>query len=262
MLKDSKSTHYQTIKQDQLSIKIYDSEIELAQDAAYLARDYLNSVISSEGEANVILATGYSQIKFLDALTTIDNLNWSKITLFHLDEYLGIEANHPASFRYYLRERVEKKVKPQQFYYIQGDTSLPLNECDRYTQLLKSHPIALCCLGIGNNGHLAFNDPSVADFEDPYRVKLVKLELENRQQQVNRGDFSKIEDVPQYAFTLTIPMITSARKIFCLTPQKQKAKIIQTMLQEPINHQCPASILRKVPNSHLFLDRDSASLLT
>ncbi|MGK7943904.1 MAG: glucosamine-6-phosphate deaminase [Microcystaceae cyanobacterium] len=255
------SVPYQILEKDQLSIHIYQSEVDLAQDTAYLARNYLNSVIESDGQANIILATGYSQILFLEALTAIDDLNWSKITLFHLDEYLGIEANHPASFRYYLRERVEEKVKPRQFHYIQGDTILPLDECDRYTQLLKTHPIALCCLGIGDNGHLAFNDPSVANFEDPHSIKLVKLETENREQQVNRGDFLKLEDVPQYAFTLTIPMITAARKIFCLAPQKQKAQIIKTMLTEPIDPSRPASILRTLPNCSLFLDRESASLL-
>lgn len=251
----------QTLKKEQLSIQIYHSEANLAQDAAYLARDYLNSVMRSEGQANIILATGSSQIQFLEALTTIDDLNWSKITLFHLDEYLGIEADHPASFRYYLRERVEKKVKPQKFHYIQGDTSLPLDECDRYTQLLKSHPIALCCVGIGDNGHLAFNDPSVADFQDPHWVKLVKLDTENREQQVSRGNFSRIEDVPKYAFTLTLPMISSARKIFCLALNQQKAKIIKKMLEEPIHPSCPASLLRKTSNCYLFLDRESASLL-
>ncbi len=247
---------------DQLSVHLYPSDNELAQKAAIIAKDYLKSVIIEQGSASIILATGSSQIQFLKALTAMEDLNWSVITCFHLDEYLGIDRNHPASFRRYLSERVENLVHPQVFHYIQGDTLQPLDECHRYTQLLNRQPIDLCCLGIGNNGHLAFNEPSVANFEDPHSVKIVKLDADNRQQQVNGGHFPSIEAVPQYAFTLTLPMICSAKKLLCLAPQKHKASIIQTMLQDPINPQCPASILRKTPHATLFLDIESASLLS
>ena len=252
----------QTFMVDKLSVRVYKSETELAQDAALIARDYLHSVLTQKGAATVILATGNSQIKFLQVLTALDGVDWSQITLFHLDEYLGIDADHPSSFRCYLRERVEKLVKPKQFHYIEGDALQPLDECERYSKLLQAQPIDLCCLGIGENGHLAFNEPSVANFDDPHLVKLVKLDSKNCQQQVKDGHFSSVETVPQYAFTLTIPLILSARKIICLAPQKRKATAIKKMLQEKISTTYPASVLREKLQSTLFLDLDSASLLS
>jgi glucosamine-6-phosphate deaminase len=175
---------------------------------------------------------------------------------------LGITANHPASFRRYLRERVEKRVIPHKFHYIEGDTLEPLAECDRYTKLLQAQPIDLCCLGIGENGHLAFNDPSVANFHDPHSVKLVKLDQVNRQQQVNTGQFPHLDSVPQYAFTVTVPLICSAKKIFCLAPEQRKAQVVKEMLAGTVTTNCPASILRQQPQATLFLDINSAQLLS
>lgn len=246
---------------DHLSVQVYKSEADMAFDVAAIVSNYLQSVLEQQQTAAVLLATGNSQLKFLDALIALGGVDWSKITLFHLDEYLGITADHPASFRRYLRERVEQRVMPQQFHYIEGDTLEPLGECDRYTKLLQAQPIDLCCLGVGENGHLAFNDPSVANFHDPYSIKLVKLDPHNRQQQVNTGQFPDIDSVPGYAFTLTLPLICSARKILCLAPTQRKAQIVKKMLQGSISVDCPASILRQQPQATLFLDSDSASLL-
>jgi glucosamine-6-phosphate deaminase len=256
----SHSSPAQIFQVDALSVRVYSQEVEMAQNAAQIAQSYLQERIRYQGAATVILATGNSQIRFLDALIALGGLDWSKITFFHLDEYLGIDAHHPASFRRYLRDRVEKRVQPKQFYYLEGDTLQPLDECDRYTQLLNAQPIDLCCLGIGENGHLAFNDPSVARFDDPYGVKLVKLEESCRQQQVNEGHFPALEAVPQYAFTITIPMLCSAHRILCLAPEKRKASIVQQELQAAITTTIPASILRKQPQATLFLDAESASL--
>jgi glucosamine-6-phosphate deaminase len=188
-------------------------------------------------------------------------VNWSRVILFHLDEYLGIDADHVASFRRYLRERVEQQVNPFQFHYIEGDTNQPLAECDRYTKLLQAQPIDLCCLGLGENGHLAFNEPSVADFNDPESVKLVKLDESTRIAQVEKGDFPQLEAAPQYAFTLTIPMICSAKKILCLAPEAHKASAVSKMLQGRIGTDCPASVLRTQDQATLFLDANSAHLL-
>jgi glucosamine-6-phosphate deaminase len=246
---------------DKLSVNIYNSEIEIAQDAAKIASKYLYEVLESQGTATVLLATGNSQLKFLEVLIDLGRIDWSLVTCFHLDEYLGISNDHSASFRRYLREKVENKVKPKVFNYIQGDALQPLKECDRYSQLLQAQPIDLCLLGIGENGHLAFNDPTVADFDDPYQVKIVKLDEINRQQQVSTGYFPSIENVPQYAFTVTIPTICTAKKIICLAPAQRKAEIIKTMLQGNITPTCPASILRQQSQAILFLDNDSASLL-
>lgn len=255
------SASVKTFGVDALAVRLYEQSDQLTQDAAEIAQQYLQNLLTVQSTATVILATGNSQIKFLEALIALGGVDWSRITFFHLDEYLGIDANHQASFRRYLRERVEERVKPAVFHYIQGDAMQPIAECDRYTQLLQAQKIDLCCLGLGENGHLAFNEPSVTDFNDSYYVKLVKLELATRQQQVSQGHFLALEAVPQYAFTLTIPMICSAKKILCFAPQQRKALAVKQMLQEPILVNCPASVLRNQAQATLFLDADSASLL-
>ncbi|BAY97811.1 glucosamine/galactosamine-6-phosphate isomerase [Tolypothrix tenuis PCC 7101] len=246
---------------DELTVQIYNNESEMAQDVAAIAQQYLQNVLQQKDTAAVLLATGNSQLKFLDALINLGGVDWSRIILFHLDEYLGISSDHAASFRRYLRELVEQRVHPKQFHYIEGDTLQPLAECDRYSKLLQAQSIDLCCLGVGENGHLAFNDPYVADFQDPYRVKLVKLDAINRQQQVNTGQFPSLENVPQYAFTVTLPVICAAKKIICLAPDKRKANIVKDILHGPINTKCPASILRQQNQATLFIDTNSASLL-
>src|ERR1043166_7072340 len=204
------------IQVDSLAARVYASPGELAEAAGRIARQHLREVISRQGTAAVILATGNSQIQFLQGLAATDAVDWSRVTFFHMDEYLGIDPNHPASFRRYLRERVEVRLHPKQFHYLDGDTLLPIAECDRYARLLLAQPIDLCCLGIGENGHIAFNDPSVADFDDSHHVKLVKLEESCRQQQVGEGHFPNLQLVPQYAFTLTIPMLCSASRMLCI----------------------------------------------
>lgn len=246
---------------DELWVQIYNSEVEMAARVAEIAQNYLQQLLNQQETVAVLLATGNSQRQFLDALINLGKIDWSRITCFHLDEYLGITAEHPASFRRYMQERVENRVSPRQFHYIAGDALEPLAECDRYSQLLQAQPIDLCCLGIGENGHLAFNDPAVANFQDPYSVKLVKLDTANRQQQVNTGHFHDIDSVPQYAFTVTLSLICAAKKIICLAPEKRKAQIVKQMLTGTINSNCPASILRQKSQATLFLDRDSVSLL-
>ncbi|MBW4624486.1 MAG: 6-phosphogluconolactonase [Brasilonema octagenarum HA4186-MV1] len=246
---------------DVLQVQIFNSEVELAQDVAGIVQKHLQRTLEQKDTAAILLATGNSQMKFLDAFIALGGVDWSRITCFHLDEYLGISADNSASFRRYLRERVEMRVTPKEFHYIEGDAMQPLAECHRYTKLLQAQPIDLCCLGVGENGHLAFNDPAVADFNDPYILKLVKLDTMNRQQQVNTGYFSSLESVPQYAFTVTLPMICSAKKIICLAPGKRKAKIVKQMLEGEITTDCPASVLRKQQQATLFLDVDSAGLI-
>ncbi len=246
---------------EQLKVKEYTSEKELAREAAQSVHNYLKSLLEEKDEANLILATGKSQLKFLDELFLLGGLNWSKITCFHLDEYLGLSAKHKASFRHYLREKVEERFSPRKFHYLEGDTLEPLKECERYAELLQAQTLDLCCLGIGENGHLAFNDPYVANFKDSYWVKLVKLDQLNRQQQLNQGHFDNLQAVPNYAFTLTIPAICTAAKIICLAPELRKAAVVKKMLLGDISTSCPASILRRQANATLFIDQDSASLL-
>lgn len=246
---------------DALAVRVYARQSDLATDAAREVHVYLCDAIDRQGYARVILATGNSQIQFLAELAAMDGLDWSKITLFHMDEYLGIDAAHKASFRRYMRECVETVVKPGKFHYLEGDAAEPIKECERYTRLLREKPIDLCCLGVGENGHIAFNDPPVADFADPLPVKIVQLDYACRMQQVGEGHFANLESVPQYALTLTIPMLCSAKKMVCLCPEKRKAQATKDMLNGPISTACPASFLRKQPHCTLLLDTDSAGLL-
>ena len=247
----------QVIQVDNLTVRVAGSSQELTQDVTTLAREYLRSLLTQQQTVSIILATGNSQLKFLDLITSNQDLDWSRIILFHLDEYLGITADHWGSFRYYLHHKVERRVKPRIFHYLEGDALQPLAECDRYSDLLQQQPIDLCLLGIGDNGHLAFNEPSVADFNDPRVVKLVQLETKTRQQQVNGGYFPSLEAVPSYAYTLTIPTICSAKRIFCLAGGNHKAGVVRKTLNNAITPNFPATILRQQPQAILFCDRES-----
>jgi glucosamine-6-phosphate deaminase len=255
------SAPLKTFQVESLPVRVYAGQAELSADVAQIARNYLQETLAANGSAAVILATGNSQIEFLDELIQLGGVEWARVTLFHMDEYLGISAEHKASFRHYLRERVERRVKPRVFHYLEGDTLLPLNECERYAKLLQAQPIDLCCLGVGENGHLAFNDPPVADFADPRTVNIVKLDEPCRLQQVGEGHFPDLGQVPQYALTLTIPTLCSAARMLCIAPEKRKARAIRDALKGPISTACPASVLRRQPHATLFLDMDSASLL-
>jgi len=246
---------------DALVVRVYASQADLSKDVASIAQAYLRETIAAKGSAAAIMATGNSQIKFLEELIRLGGVDWSKVTLFHMDEYLGISGDHKASFRRYMRERVESRVKPRAFHYLEGDALLPLDECDRYTKLLRAQPIDLCCLGVGENGHLAFNDPPIANFEDKRAVTIGKLDDACRMQQVGEGHFVNMDAVPPYALTLTIPALCSAKKMLCIAPETRKARVIKAALQGPITTACPASILRRQPQATMFLDADSASLL-
>jgi glucosamine-6-phosphate deaminase len=248
-----------TFSVEGLAICLFETEAEMAQQAAIAACDCLQRAIAEQGEARVLLATGNSQIKFLDAAIALNQVDWSRVVFFHLDEYLGIPSNHPASFRRYLRDRVETQVHPAAFHYINGDAIEPLMECDRYSQLLLEKPIDLCCLGVGENGHLAFNEPGIADFNDPYPIKLVKLAPATHQQLVNQGQFPSLEAVPKYAFTLTIPQLCAAKQIICLAPSKRKTHIVNQLLFHPITPEIPATILRSLSHATLFLDQESGA---
>ena len=257
----TRSTPLHTFQVDALQVEIYRQEADLVSHLVQTTQSYLRAVVERQGAAAAILASGASQIKLLKDLTTFGEIDWGRLTLFHLDEYLGIGGTHPASFQLFMRELVEQKVSPRKFNYLAGDTVEPIAECDRYHGLLSAQPIDLCFLGIGETGHIAFNDPEVADFNDRYPVKLVKLADKSRQQQVNTGFFDRIEAVPQYALTLTLPTICRARRICCLAMGARKAGIVKTMLTGDISPVCPASILRKYPTATLYLDEAAASAI-
>lgn len=250
-----------TFTVDSLPVRVHATQAGMAGDVARAAQEHLQRTLADRGSAAVILATGNSQIQFLNELISLGGIEWSRVTLFHMDEYLGLPEDHPASFRKYMKERVESRIRPKVFHYIDGNCLEPLDEVDRYTRLLRAQSIDLCCLGVGENGHLAFNDPPVADFGDTQSVKLVKLDEPCRQQQVGEGHFPDLDSVPLYAFTLTIPMLCSAARMLCVAPEKRKAAAVKAMLQGPITTECPASFLRQKSHATLFLDQDSASLL-
>lgn len=255
------TTASRTLLTDCLRVNIYANQREMASAAAHRAHACLKSAIESRGHARAVLASAASQIQFLGALTQLPGLDWAKVTLFHMDEYLGVTADHPASFRRFLRERVEVRVHPRAYQYLQGEALEPIKECQRYSALLKEAPIDLCCIGIGENGHIAFNDPPVADFSDPLTVKLVKLDEPCRRQQVGEGAFPTFEAVPQFAYTVTIPALCSATTLVCVVPERRKAQAVRNTLLGAIQPECPASILRRQPHATLFLDSESASLL-
>jgi len=207
------------------------------------------------------MATGNSQLAYTASLQRDFSLPWERIECFHMDEYVGLSPNHPASFRRWMRERVESVVHPRAFHYIQGDAPDPEAECKRYAALLASGPIDAVSLGIGENGHIAFNDPPVADFNDPAAVKIVKLDDACKQQQVGEGHFANLAAVPTRAITLTIPTLMGVANVFCIVPERRTAMAVKQALEGPIATSCPASILRRQANARLLLDSDAASLL-
>jgi glucosamine-6-phosphate deaminase len=228
--------------------------------AAQAAAQAIIELGKARDVAAVIFATGASQIEVLDALTRIDNLPWGKIRGFHMDEYVGIAADHPASFRRYMRERLTLKVQMKEFLEIDGNGD-PNATAREYGDRLRSADPQLCLLGIGENGHLAFNDPPVADFRDPLDVKVVHLDAVCRQQQAAEGWFESVESVPESAITLTIPTLLRVPKLIASVPGSRKAKIVRRALEEAISTECPATILRTHPDVTIYLDSESAAEL-
>jgi glucosamine-6-phosphate deaminase len=207
-----------------------------------------------------MFATGNSQLLFLEQLVTLD-VDWSRVTGFHMDEYCGISADHPASFRRYMRERLVEPTGIREFHEIRGDAPDADAECRRYEALLRAHPLDLCCLGIGENGHLAFNDPPVADFDDPVDVKVVELDEACRDQQVGEGHFASLDAVPANAITVTIPALLRTGVVLAIVPEARKREPVRRALEEPVSTACPASILRTLSNVTLYLDTESAGAL-
>ena len=206
----------------------------------------------------MILATGASQFSFLEALKNRE-VDWHKITVFHLDEYKGISDQHPASFRKYLKERILDAVSPKKIFFLEGDADNLEKVMEDYSAELQKHPIDIACIGIGENGHIAFNDPPVADFNDSKLVKLVTLDDACRNQQLGEGWFPTLNDVPEQAVTLTIPAIMGCKSISCVVPDERKAQAVHDTLNNTINTACPATILRNHADTKLFLDTASAA---
>src|SRR4030042_42419 len=246
---------------DKLHVRVYNDKAEMGDASADFVSWHLLEAIKKNGLANMILATGTSQFPFLEALKK-QHVDWAKITVFHLDEYIGLSDQHLASFRKYLKERILDEVKPRQICFLNGDSMNIEAELRNYEKLLKSHTVDIACIGIGENGHIAFNDPPVADFNDPHWVKVVHLDEACRNNQLGEGWFPTLTDVPEEALSLTIPAIMKSKVISCVVPDARKSTAVFNTLYGEISTVCPASVLRTHPDTVLFLDRDAAFKIT
>lgn len=249
-----------TYYKDYLKVEIFHSSGEMGAASAFYVARILQNAIDNRGCANLILGTGASQYPLHDELLR-KSIDWSRVNLFHLDEYIGISSSHPASFRRFLRERIADKISPGNVYYLDGDSDNINMEIKRYEVLLKSNPADIACIGIGENGHIAFNDPGVADFNDPEYLKVVEMDTACRMQQVGEGWFSSLQDVPVNALTLTIPAIMDSKYLCCTVPDERKSEAVFNTLENTIDTSCPASVLRRHKNAVLFLDRFAAGRL-
>lgn len=243
-----------------MRIQVFADQASLGRAAATRVAQIVNDAVAARGQANMIFATGVSQYAFLDALRTVD-VPWNRVTAFHLDEYLGLPGDHPASFRRYLRERIFDRLPFAATHLLQGDAADADAEAARYEALLRDVTIDVACIGIGENGHLAFNDPP-ADFDSPRLVNIVTLDRVCRMQQVGEGHFPTLESVPERALSLSIPAIMAAKVISCVAPERRKADVVRAAIEGPITPECPASVLRRHAEVYMYLDDDSASLLS
>ena len=243
-----------------MEVKIAQDATEMGSQAATAGAASIRRAIDARGTANIIVATGTSQFEVFAALTQMNDVDWAKVTGFHLDEYIGLPISHPASFRGYLKERFVDRVPLAAFHYIEGDASDPAAECRRLGELLVRQPIDVAFVGIGENGHLAFNDPP-ADFftDEPYIV--VTLDEACRRQQMGEGWFPTIDDVPAQAISMSIRQILVSRAIICSVPDERKAEAVVDAVEGPITHQLPASVLQQHPNTTLYLDPPAATRL-
>jgi len=246
---------------DKLRVQIHANSETCGAAAAKAAAAALCKVGPEREAIGVVFATGASQLNMLRALVGHREIPWEKVLGFHLDEYVGIGDKHQASFRKYLRENLTALVGMRAFFEIDGDAQDLDAFCRDYAKKLRESDHQLCLLGIGENGHLAFNEPGEADFRDPQDMKVVRLDAACREQQVAEGWFRKAEDVPERAITLTIPAILRAPSLVVCVPGRRKARVVRRTLQGPISEECPATILRTHPNAALFLDTESAAEL-
>ncbi|GAK55420.1 glucosamine/galactosamine-6-phosphate isomerase [Candidatus Vecturithrix granuli] len=234
---------------------------ELGAIAAQYGAEAIKHAIEAKGTANIILATGTSQFETIKHLVSIPGIDWSKVTAFHLDEYLGLAETHPASFRKYLKERFVAYVPTlKTFHFVNGEAQDPQEECERLGQLIQKHPIDVAFIGIGENGHLAFNDPP-ADFKTERPFLVVTLDEACRKQQLGEGWFATLDDVPRQAISMSIPQILKSQRVCVSVPHERKAQAVKCAVEGEVSNMCPASILRTHPECKLFLDPESASLL-
>jgi glucosamine-6-phosphate deaminase len=255
-------TQTELLTTNKLKVKIYETRsqmgVEAAKDVAAKIKELL---LLNQGFVNIIFAAAPSQNEFLFCLSQEKDINWSRVNGFHMDEYVGIDQHSSQSFAYFLKENIFDKVSFNEVHYIKGNTQNLHSECIRYTNLLKEYPADIVCMGIGENTHIAFNDPHTADFDDPLMVKVVILDEASRQQQVHDGCFAALKDVPASAITLTVPALLRASSIYCMVPGKNKAMAVYHTLNNEVNKNYPSTALINHSDATLYLDRDSAAKL-
>ena len=244
-----------------MEVRVFDSKTEMGAAAAAWGAAKIRSAISDRGHANIIVATGASQFEMLEALVAEAGIEWNKVTAFHLDEYVGLPLDHPASFRLYLWKRFVSQLPfpPANFHYLNAESNQQA-ECDRVGAILQQHPIDVAFVGIGENGHLAFNDPP-ADFETESPYLVVDLDDACRQQQLGEGWFPTFDDVPKQAISMSVKQIMKSQAIACTVPDDRKANAVQGSVEGPVTADVPASILQQHQDVTLFLDKPAASKL-
>lgn len=251
-----------SFQKDALAVRVYENRAAMGAAAAADAAALLRSLLERQPEARVVFAAAPSQNEFLEALRAAPGVDWRRVTAFHMDEYIGLAADAPQGFGNFLRERVFGLVPFGAVHYLNGNAPDIGAECARYAALLAAAPLDIVFMGIGENGHIAFNDPPVADFSDPAAVKRVALDETCRNQQVHDGCFARLDDVPTHALTLTVPVLAGAKHHLCIVPAPTKARAVRDTLEGPVSTACPASILRTCADATLYLERESARLLT
>ena len=250
-----------TLKKDNLNVKIFDTRKEMGDVAAHDIHDKIVELLSEKAEINMIFAAAPSQNDVLSSLIACNDIEWNRINAYHMDEYIGLDRNAPQGFGNFLVDHIFGKVPFKSVNLIDCTATDPEAECERYGKLLLDNPTDIVVMGIGENGHIAFNDPPVADFNDPKVAKSVELDQVCRNQQVNDGCFASIDLVPTHAITLTCPTLMRAPFAFCIVPAKTKANAVKRTLEGDISTECPATTLRNHPNAILYLDADSSALL-
>jgi len=243
--------------QDKLHVYTFDTRKEMGDCAGTQAAEVIGALLAEKDEVNIIFAAAPSQNETLAALKAA-NIDWTRINAYHMDEYIGLPDEHPAGFRNFLKAALFDDLPFKTVNLLNGNAPVIEEEIARYESLLREHPVDVCMLGVGENGHIAFNDPWVADFDDPALVKIVPLDEKCRNQQVHDGCFAELSQVPTHALTLTIPALTNARHMFCTVPAATKADAVKAMLSGEVTIDCPASILTKHADARLYTDRDAA----
>lgn len=239
---------------DKLHVRVFDTRQEMGACAGTEAAACIRELLNKKDSINVMFAAAPSQNETLAALLESEGIDWSRINAFHMDEYVGLDPEHPAGFRNFLKRAIFDQRDFKSVNLLDGNAADPQQEAERYDRLLRENPLDICILGVGENGHIAFNDPPVADFEDANYVKVVELEERCRMQQVHDGCFDCIEKVPAYALSVTIPGLTHASVMFCSVPAAAKAEAIEHMLHDEISTACPAAILRRHDCAKLYTD--------